>query len=118
MKIKHQGLSVLLLALCTTGMLAAEQPESPKPDSRPTAVTHPELKAFPQAKAGMERFVIVLPHKERGEEDAFRVELIAGKIMETDGVNLVRLGSSLQEKTLEGWAYPFYEIKDGPAMQL
>jgi serine protease inhibitor ecotin len=33
---------------------------------------HPQLKAFPAAKEGMERFVIVLPHKERGEEDAFQ----------------------------------------------
>ena len=53
---------------------------------------HPELKAFPEAKEGMERFVIVLPHKERGEEDAFKVELIPGKTMPTDGVNLMRLG--------------------------
>ena len=28
---------------------------------------HPELKAFPTAKHGMERFVIVLPHKEHDE---------------------------------------------------
>ena len=28
---------------------------------------HPQLKAFPAAKEGMERFVIVLPHKERDE---------------------------------------------------
>jgi hypothetical protein len=29
----------------------------------------------------MERFVIALPHKERGEEDAFQVEIIVGKEM-------------------------------------
>jgi ecotin len=50
---------------------------------------HPALKAFPAAKEGMERFVIVLPEKERGEEDSFRVEIIVGKDMLTDGVNLV-----------------------------
>jgi len=33
-----------------------------------TGAVHPELKAFPPASEGMERFVIVLPHKERGEE--------------------------------------------------
>ena len=55
---------------------------------------HPELKAFPAAKQGLERFVIVLPEKERGAEDAFRVEIIVGKEMLTDGVNLVRLANT------------------------
>ena len=36
---------------------------------------HPELKAFPAAKEGLERFVIVLPEKERGEEDGDRLKL-------------------------------------------
>ena len=58
---------------------------------------HPELKAFPAAKEGMERFVIVLPHKERGEEEGFQVELIVGKEMLTDGVNLVRLANTISE---------------------
>ena len=74
------------------------------------AVEHPELKAFPAAQEGMERFVIVLPHKERGEEDDFRVELIAGKTMMTDGVNLVRLASRIEPRNLQGWGYTFYEV--------
>ena len=71
---------------------------------------HPELKAFPAAKEGMERFVIVLPHKERGEEDAFQVELIVGKEMLTDGVNLVRLANTIAARPLEGWGYTYYEV--------
>ncbi len=71
---------------------------------------HPELKAFPAAKDKMERLVIVLPHKERGEEDGFQVELIVGKMMETDGVNQVRLGASLKEQDLKGWGYKYYEV--------
>lgn len=74
------------------------------------AVEHPELKAFPAAQQGMERFVIQLPHKERGEEDDFRVELIAGKTMMTDGVNLVRLGSRIEPHNLQGWGYTYYEL--------
>ena len=70
----------------------------------------PELKAFPDAREGMERHVIVLPHKERGEEDGFRVELIAGKTMLTDGVNLMRLGSSITPTPLKGWGYTYYEV--------
>jgi ecotin len=71
---------------------------------------HPELKAFPAAKEGMERFVIVLPHKERGEEDDFKVELIPGKTMLTDGVNLMRVGMKIEARPLKGWGYTFYEV--------
>ncbi len=71
---------------------------------------HPELKAFPAAREGQERFVIVLPHKERGEEDAFLVELVPGKTMETDGVNQMRLNCRIESKPLTGWGYTFYEI--------
>jgi ecotin len=71
---------------------------------------HLELKAFPPAKEGMERFVIVLPHKERGEEDVFQVEIIVGKEMLTDGVNLVRLGNTIEPRPLAGWGYTYYEV--------
>jgi ecotin len=75
-----------------------------------TAAEHKELKAFPAAKAGMERHVIVLPHKERGEEDSFKVELIPGKTQMTDGVNLVRMGATVEPRPLKGWGYTFYEV--------
>ena len=69
-----------------------------------------ELKAFPAAKDGMQRFVIELEHKERGEEDAFKVEIIVGKEMLTDGVNLYRLGNTIEPRTLQGWGYTYYEV--------
>ncbi len=71
---------------------------------------HKQLKAFPAAKAGMQRFVITLPHKERGEEDAFKVELLPGKMMMTDGVNRVRIGTRIEPRPLKGWGYTYYEI--------
>jgi len=71
---------------------------------------HPALKAFPPSKEGMERFVIVLPHRERGDEDVFRVEIIVGKEMLTDGVNLVRLGNTIEPRPLAGWGYTYYEV--------
>lgn len=74
------------------------------------AAGHPELKAFPAAKDGMDRFVIVLPHKDRGEEDNFKVELIPGKVMLTDGVNQMRHGTSIEPKPLVGWGYTYYEV--------
>jgi ecotin len=71
---------------------------------------HPELKAFPPPGEGMTRFVIVLPHKDRGEEDAFGVEIIVGRDMLTDGVNQVRLGNVIEPRPLKGWGYTYYEV--------
>ena len=88
-------LPILLLLLASLTAMSAE---------------HKELKAFPQAKEGMERIVIVLPHKERSEEDAFKIELIPGKMMETDGVNRMSVGVSIEPRPLKGWGYTFYEM--------
>jgi len=76
---------------------------------------HPQLKAFPAPSEGMERFVILLPHKERGEEDQFGVELVAGREMLTDGVNLVRLGTRIEPRPLKGWGYTYYEVTGSSA---
>jgi ecotin len=60
------------------------------------ATDHSQMKPFPDAEKGMERFVIVL--------------LIPGKTMLTDGVNQFRHGSSIEARPLEGWGYTFYEV--------
>ncbi len=67
------------------------------------------LKAFPPAADGMVRFVINLPHKERGEDDNFKVEITVGKKMLTDGVNRILLGGEIKAKPLEGWGFTCYE---------
>ena len=71
------------------------------------AAEHPELAPFPQAEEGMVRHVIVLPEMPRPEEN-YSVELIAGRTILTDGVNLVRMDTTLAPKPLEGWGYTFY----------
>ena len=74
------------------------------------------VKAFPPAGQGQSRFVILLPHKERGEDDDFKVEIFVGKVMQTDGVNQVRLGGKIESKPLEGWGFTYYAVEEfGPA---
>jgi len=74
------------------------------------AAVHPELKAFPAAQDGMQRLVIVLPDKDRGQEASFKVELIPGKVMLTDGVNQMRHGTNIEARPLAGWGYTYYEV--------
>ena len=68
------------------------------------------LDAFPAPADGMVRHVIALADKARGEEDRFKVELIAGKTILTDGVNSYRLAYSIEPRNLEGWGYTYYEV--------
>lgn len=82
---------------------------------RLSAAEHPELRAYPESVDGLVRHVIVLPHRERGEEDAFKVELMAGKVLSTDGVNRLRMSGEITEKIVQGWGYPYYQVSEpGP----
>lgn len=76
-----------------------------------TEAIHPQLKAFPEAIEGMQRLVIVVPEKDREQEQALKLEIIPGQILFTDGVNLVRSGASIEAITLQGWGYTYYQVK-------
>ena len=93
-------LRLILTAFLITAGLVIAQPQT----------EHPQLKAFPTAATGMTRFVIALADKERGEEDSFNVELVAGKTLMTDGINQLRLGSGLEPQPLGGWGYTYYQV--------
>lgn len=95
------GIAALLTAALSSTVTSSAEPEN--------------LKAFPAAGDGMVRYVIALPHKERNEETDFRVELVVGKVLKTDGVNQYRLGATIEAKPLEGWGFTYYEVsKIGP----
>lgn len=69
---------------------------------------------YPEADEGFQRHVIWLEKTE--QEAGKKVEVIAGKTLEVD-CNVHFLGGNLTEKTLSGWGYTYYELKEvsGPA---
>ncbi len=75
------------------------------------APNHPQLKAFPEAKEGEVRHVIVLPKLEN--EQDHKIEILVGKLMMTDGVNKMGMGGSLTRETIQGWGYSYYQAKLG-----
>jgi ecotin len=91
---------VLMCGIACLGLLATHA----------LSAEHSQLKAFPEAKKGMTRHVIVLPEKSRAEEVDFKVELFAGQVIETDGVNQMRMGCAVESRPLKGWGYTFYEV--------
>ena len=69
--------------------------------------------AFPPPEEGMIRYVLQLPKQD--DESAFRVELIAGKTGLVDERNKYFFGGKIEEKTIEGWGFPCYNVsKLGP----
>ena len=81
------------------------------------AATLESVAPYPKAESGFTRQVIHLVPQTR--EDDFKVEILAGKTMTVD-CNRQRLGGVLEEKTLEGWGYPFYRLEkvNGPMSTL
>jgi ecotin len=69
--------------------------------------------AYPQPPAGMERKVILLPHRERDAEAGFRVEVVVGKTVVTDGINTYGFGGELREVEIPGWGFSYWRAEGG-----
>jgi len=108
---------VISFMLATTGSLADEGVSRSRPSVDPQASTiDPEAvknleAAYPAAPEGMERKVILLPHVDRGDDQHLQVEILVGRIMETDGINSYRLGGAIHERNIQGWGFSYYEVE-------
>lgn len=92
--------SFLLLALLATIATSASQ----NPDN---------MKAFQPAPAGMVRYVLHLPKE--ANENLMQVELIVGKMVETDNTNHYFFAGKIEEETVQGWGFTQYKVaKLGP----
>lgn len=87
----------------------ADEPAADAGKIDPEAVKNLEA-AYPAAAAGKTRHVILLPHKERGAEDDFKVEIVAGRTIDTDGVNTYRFGGEFRERDIPGWGFSYFEV--------
>ena len=103
--------ALLALPLAALALIGADAPKSEPAKEAPKRASdgsHWE-KAYPPAKAGQKRVVIHLEAK--ADEDDWRVEIVVGKVMETDGVNQVGMGGSIKEVTVQGWGYTYLEAE-------
>lgn len=67
--------------------------------------------AYPRAPAGRERKVVLLPHVERGADDDLQVEIVVGRVIETDGINAYGFGGAIHERNIDGWGFSYYEVE-------
>lgn len=93
---------------CTKGKGKHKHHRGGKHMMKPTDEAVKNLKAYPETVGEMERHVIYL--SERKNEDAFKVELIPGKVMEVD-CNQHRLMGQIKEETVQGWGYTYHTFE-------
>lgn len=103
------GVVVLSLGLGIAQPAYSAAPE-PSPAIDPEAIKNLEA-AYPEPPAGMERKVVLLPHVERGDDASLQVEILVGRVIETDGVNTYRFGGTINERTIKGWGFSYYEVE-------
>ncbi len=72
-----------------------------------------DMKAFPPAEKGMDRYVIRL--QKQKDETGYKVEIIIGLTVRTDAINHYFFGGTLETESIPGWGYNRYVLlKLGP----
>jgi len=67
-----------------------------------------EMKPYPLPEAGIQRLAFRVPAV--ANEDDRKVEILAGKVIPVD-CNRTFFGGSIQERTAEGWGFPYYVVE-------
>lgn len=67
------------------------------------------MKAFPSAGSGMVRYVLQLPAQ--ADESLLQVELLVGKVVQTDARNRYFFGGRIEKETIKGWGFTRYNVK-------
>ena len=93
------GVATFVFCGVSNNIVIAEENAPAKPAEAVPADKDSMMKAFPPAESGMSRYVLFLPPQK--DESGFRVELIAGKTIATDGVNNYFLGGKIEEEIID-----------------
>lgn len=112
-RIRRLRFAVAVLSAVLAGPATVTLADDAAPAIDPEAVKNLEA-AYPPPAAGKTRHVILLPqtlaNQERGGEDDVKVEIVAGRTIDTDGVNRYRFGGEFREKDIPGWGFSYFEI--------
>ncbi|CAG9571397.1 putative ecotin [Leishmania major strain Friedlin] len=66
---------------------------------------------YPEPTSQQRRYVIFLdPKGDSKELNDYKVELIPGRVEKVDGTNVYRMGGNIEERTIDGWGYPYYIV--------
>lgn len=103
---------VLMIAASCTVLWSVEVAVavSPTAEFDPEAVKHLNA-AYPKPSDDVERKVILLPKMDRDEEQRHRVEIVVGKSIVTDSVNVYHFGGELREVDIPGWGFSYWQAE-------
>lgn len=109
-RIRRHRRFVVTLALVAGAVLPASADDPPaRLPASPEAIQNLEA-AYPKAGPGKVRHVILLPALPEEEAENLKVEIVAGRTIDTDGVNRFRFGGEFREKDIPGWGFSFFEV--------